>query len=214
MSPDHRAVLILLSLAVGGQGVRWVLLAPGDAPGGIVLFGADTLGAARQRDSAARAAAPLRAGETIDLDVAPAREIARLPGVGPGLAVRIVEDRAARGPFGGLPGLDRVRGVGPALLARVGPHAAFSAAGRVVVPLAGAGAPARATGPPVDARINPNMAPANDLAGLPGIGPARARAIVAYREAHGSFASADDLAKVPGIGPATVAKLRPLLDVR
>ena len=57
----------------------------------------------------------------VDLDVAPACEIEALPGVGPRLAERIVQDRAAHGPFGGVQGLDRVPGVGPALVERIGP---------------------------------------------------------------------------------------------
>jgi len=36
---------------------------------------------------------------------------------------------------------------------------------------------------------------------LEGIGPARARAIVAYREANGAFTSADQLLEVQGVGP-------------
>ena len=36
---------------------------------------------------------------------------------------------------------------------------------------------------------------------LEGIGPARARAIVAYRETNGAFTSADQLLEVQGVGP-------------
>lgn len=57
----------------------------------------------------------------VDLDVAPAWEIESLPGVGPRLADRIVQDRAERGPFHGVQGLDRVAGVGPALVERIAP---------------------------------------------------------------------------------------------
>lgn len=55
----------------------------------------------------------------VDVDVAPVGEIEALPGVGPRLAERIVRDRAAHGPFGGAQGLDRVAGVGPALIERI-----------------------------------------------------------------------------------------------
>jgi competence protein ComEA len=57
----------------------------------------------------------------VDLDRAPASEIAALPGVGPRLADRIVRDRAERGAFGGVRGVDRVPGVGPALVERITP---------------------------------------------------------------------------------------------
>lgn len=65
----------------------------------------------------------------VDLDVATAREIERLPGIGPGLAKRIINEREEKGPFGCLAALDRVKGVGPALLARIDSLATFSAAG-------------------------------------------------------------------------------------
>ena len=48
-------------------------------------------------------------------------------------------------------------------------------------------------------RVNINSASADELARLPGIGPAKAKAIVAYR-AEEPFQRADDLRKVKGIG--------------
>ena len=58
----------------------------------------------------------------VDLDTAPAAEVQLLPGVGPRLAERIVQDRASHGPFGGVRGLDRVSGVGESVIERVAPH--------------------------------------------------------------------------------------------
>ncbi|GAB4248663.1 ComEA family DNA-binding protein [Deferrisoma sp.] len=62
-------------------------------------------------------------------------------------------------------------------------------------------------GEPVDL----NRATAVDLAALPGIGPARAEAIVAERERRGGFRTVDELTAVPGIGPKTLERLRPFL---
>jgi competence protein ComEA len=56
--------------------------------------------------------------------------------------------------------------------------------------------------------LNLNSASLTDLDALPGLGPARAAAILRYREEHGAFASVDDLARIPGLGPAAVARLR------
>ena len=55
--------------------------------------------------------------------------------------------------------------------------------------------------------LNVNRATAVELEGLPGIGPALARRIVADREARGPFATVGALDRVPGIGPALVTRL-------
>lgn len=62
-------------------------------------------------------------------------------------------------------------------------------------------------------KVNINEADAAALAGLNGIGKARAEAIIAYREAHGPFRSVEDLVKVKGIGPAFLDKNRDQLSV-
>jgi competence protein ComEA len=64
------------------------------------------------------------------------------------------------------------------------------------------------TSSPADLRIDINSAGAEELARLPGIGPAIAAAIVADRTARGPFASVDDLLRVRGIGPAKLDGLR------
>jgi len=62
--------------------------------------------------------------------------------------------------------------------------------------------------------VNINTADANALdTALVGVGPAKAQAIVEYRQANGPFKSADQLAQVKGIGPATVEKNRDRIEV-
>lgn len=62
-------------------------------------------------------------------------------------------------------------------------------------------------------KVDINEADAATLAGLNGIGQARAEAIIAYRKTHGPFRSIDDLANVKGIGPAFIDKNREQLSV-
>ena len=62
----------------------------------------------------------------IDLDIASADEIETLRYIGPALAKRIVADRDSLGPFGSLDGLQRVKGVGPKLAARLDSTVTFS----------------------------------------------------------------------------------------
>lgn len=58
---------------------------------------------------------------TVNVNTATAAELERLPGVGPVLARRIVEFRAARGLFRRLEDLQEVEGIGPKLYHRLEP---------------------------------------------------------------------------------------------
>jgi competence ComEA-like helix-hairpin-helix protein len=64
--------------------------------------------------------------------------------------------------------------------------------------------------------INPNTAPKESLVRLPGIGPARAMAIVDYRDAHSkegpAFRTPADLDAIAGLGPKTVEKMMPWIS--
>ena len=60
----------------------------------------------------------------IDPNSATVSQLESLPGVGPALASRIVEARA-QSPFRNLADLDRVKGIGPAKLEKLGPHLQF-----------------------------------------------------------------------------------------
>jgi len=53
-----------------------------------------------------------------------------------------------------------------------------------------------------------NRASAQELEGLPGIGPVLAARVVAYRERHGPFRRVEELLGVRGIGPRLFARLR------
>ena len=60
----------------------------------------------------------------VDLNSASAAELLLLPGIGPTLAERIIEDRARLGPFPTVDALTRVRGIGPKTVENLRPHAA------------------------------------------------------------------------------------------
>jgi len=221
LPPEHRALLVLLSLAVAGQFVRHLATGPADPPGQIQLLATLPAGSpSAQRDSAMSQGRPLAAGERIDADVAAAPDLARLPRVGLAMAKVIVAHRDTHGAFGSLAGLDQVPGIGPGLIRALGPHLSFSGSTRPEPALMGSSAvvgtafaprltvnvaAARAELP--DTVVNVNRATTVQLEGLPGIGPSLARRIVADREARGPFATVAALDRVPGIGPALVARL-------
>jgi competence ComEA-like helix-hairpin-helix protein len=59
----------------------------------------------------------------VDVNRAPAGELMRIPGVGPALAARIVEERRTGGPFRTLDELTRVTGIGERTVERMRGHA-------------------------------------------------------------------------------------------
>lgn len=151
-------------------------------------------------------AAPAQiAGLLIDVNTASAAELELLPGIGPAMAARIIEDRQANGLFASLDDLDRVRGIGPRTIDNLRSSAAAlngQASAPVRSPAAGAAKP-----------VNLNRATAEELETLPGIGPAMAARIIEERRANGPYASVEDLQRVRGIGPKTIESLRSLVIV-
>jgi competence protein ComEA len=147
-SGERKALLFLAGIGVLGAGARLVT-APSRVP-----TSAERLALQRQLgavDSAQRAPKgkrervrpavqrQRRAAETpsvapveapVDVDAADARALESLPGIGPSRAARLVADRAAHGAFGSLDGLERVRGVGHRLAARLAPRVTFSGVSR------------------------------------------------------------------------------------
>jgi competence protein ComEA len=203
-------LLFLIALAVAGQGVRYLATRPGQAPGSVQLLSTMSPGSpTAQRDSAMQHTRPLRPDERIDVDTSSAGELARLPRVGLRLAKTIVADRNQHGPFGALDRLDRVPGIGPGLLKLLAPHVSFSGRPQGTIQPAGGVA-----GEEAAAALDLNTATADELDGLPGIGPAKARAIVRYREQEGPFTGTDGLTQVPGMSPAGVRRLQDRVYVK
>lgn len=58
------------------------------------------------------------------------------------------------------------------------------------------------------AAVNINTATKEELDALPGIGPAKAQAIVDHRKQNGPFRTIDDLKNVKGIGAKRLEKMR------
>jgi competence protein ComEA len=62
-------------------------------------------------------------------------------------------------------------------------------------------------------RVNINTADLAELDKLPGIGPAKAQAIVSFRESNGPFQTAEDIKNVKGIGDKSYEDLKNLITV-
>ena len=62
---------------------------------------------------------------TVHVNVATAEELAALPGIGPALAKRIIEDRNRQGRFLTLDDLSRIKGITPKILEKLQRHVQF-----------------------------------------------------------------------------------------
>jgi len=80
--------------------------------------------------------------------------------------------------------------------------------------LAPAFQPRRDLAPPAPLVVDLGEDPAWRLRLLPGVGPARARALLEDRRLHGAPTSSEELLRVPGFGPARVEGLRAATEVR
>lgn len=68
--------------------------------------------------------------------------------------------------------------------------------------------------PPVTGVVNVNTASVEELQLLPGIGEARARALVELRKRRGGFKSLEELKEVKGIGDASLERMRPYVRLQ
>lgn len=67
---------------------------------------------------------------------------------------------------------------------------------------------------PGGGKVNINVATAEELDTLPGVGPSIAQRIIDYRVANGPFQSIEDIKNVKGIGDATFDKLKDKITVQ
>ena len=199
----RRTALLLFAVSA----VRWAWPVGSEAPD--VAEVTDSLLAASQEvlADAEHRSHPLEPGERIDPNLATVQELDRLPGVGAVAARAIVAERERIGPLRDAGDLSRVRGIGPATVAKLEPHIAVSTPSQ-----APPGRPRPHRTSPASA-VDINRATVDDLVALPGIGPALAARIVDARGKQ-MFARIEDLVRVRGIGPATLERLRPLVTAR
>lgn len=160
----------------------------------------------------------------IDLNTADQKALESLPGIGPASAKAIIAGR----PYKSVDDLKRVKGMSDSKLKAI----------RDKVTVGGAAAPVAATGAPAapvaerkaapaqqeaagkeskakpklapGQRVNINTASREELEALPGIGPAKAQAIIDGRP----YASPEDIMKVKGIKQGIFNKIKDNITIR
>lgn len=169
----------------------------------------------------------------VDVNSADLETLQTLPGVGPSVAKKIVDGR----PYKSLADLEKVKGLGKTRADALKDLVTFGSA-----PASTASAPAASSSsstPPTDSssgkstgstskstkstpsagrlaageKVNINTATAEELDKIPGIGPAKAQAIVDYRTQNGKFKTIEDIQKVKGIKEGVFSKIKDYLKV-
>lgn len=161
--------------------------------------------------SAKPAERPLRESEKLNINAATAEQLQEIPRIGPVTAKAIVDYRREHGPFQKIEDIVNVSGIGPKTLERLRDRIRVPFADRppTVTAAAGKNQKAPVEAPPIkDGKLDINLATALQLQELPGIGPVKAEAIVAYRTGKGPFKRIEDIVNVYGIGPKTLESLK------
>lgn len=111
--------------------------------------------------------------EKISINTATAQELQRVPGIDQALAQNILDYRLANGAFGSVDDLSKVQGMDKQKLDSLRAH--------------------------ITAKLDLNVATADQLRRVPGISSSLAQNIIQYREANGPFASVNDLNRIRGV---------------
>jgi competence ComEA-like helix-hairpin-helix protein len=106
---------------VGCVVLGWKKWRPGDVSGYQIVVQVEEIDSSVQRVSAAAT----KLHEGINPNTASLEDLELLPGIGPGLAQRIIQTRQAHGPFTKAEELLKVPGIGPRSLTRLTPYLSF-----------------------------------------------------------------------------------------
>lgn len=158
-----------------------------------------------------------RAPYRIDLNRASRAELMQLPGVGEATVARLEDYRREHDGFRSVDELRHVHGIGAATLERLRPWVFVSDESEET--RTSAGKPTSAPHKPgkketaLKEPIDVNLARAEDLQRLPGVGPKMAQRIIDERQKK-PFKTVAELRRVAGIGPKTLEKLKPYVTVQ
>ncbi len=141
----------------------------------------------------------------------------KLPGVGPKTAKLMFDYRQDKGKFSSLIELTNIKGIGKKTLAKMLPYLTYIGDSTKVIEFLKVADKKQAkktkSKPSIEQNININQAGVEELILLPGIGEAKAKKIIAYREKNGDFKSIEDIKKVSGIGEGIFNKIKDFITI-
>ena len=128
---ERKALIFVAAVAVLGAAIR-VTRTFSDAPAAATKSSQSlasqiaAVEALRKNGKSAQSKPSAAAAKLVDVDRATVAQLQSLPRVGPVLAQRIKQFRDSAGPFRSLEQLDKVKGIGPAMLKELAPRVTFS----------------------------------------------------------------------------------------
>ena len=179
------------------------------------------------------------ASTPVNVNTADLQTLETLPGIGPTLGQRIIDGR----PYASVDDLEKVQGLSSTKINAIKDQITFGpqkTRTQTKTQTSSKTTPATTSEPSASTRsqstqsksatpaptgqssgrlapnqkVNINTASAEELDSLFGIGPAKAQAIIDYRNEHGRFETIDDIMKVKGIKEGEFEKIRDHITVR
>lgn len=134
----------------------------------------------------------------VNINTASLEELQKLPGIGSAKAMAIVQYRSVFGEFYDISEIKNVNGIGESVFEEIRDYITVGA----VSPRLVEADPPEADIPDTseDIFVDLNTATLSELCKIPGIGSAKARAIIEYREENGWFYDIGEIKNVSGIG--------------
>lgn len=154
-------------------------------------------------------AGSLSAQEKVDVNKATFAQLEKIPGIGPDMAKKIIDQRKELGSYKNVDQILQIKGIGPKTIEKIAPYLTIDGK-----PLGtGSSTSSKSSTLAPGTKININTASRSELDKLPGVGPKTADSIIEYRKANGPFKKPSDIKKVKGIGEKTYQKMADFIVV-